>query len=90
VEGLLAEVPKQPESGMDLAARLKEALASNTMGARREPSPRARLAEEVEAARAAWKRAGPVPGDAGRALQERFDAACQRVLGSPPRGQRID
>jgi hypothetical protein len=81
VEGLLAEAPKAPESVTDLAARLKEALASNTMGARRETSPRARLAEEVEAARAAWRRIGPVPGESGRALQDRFEAACRRALG---------
>ena len=86
VEGLLpqeAEAP--PTSVTDLAARLKEALASNTMGARKEAAPRVRVAEEVEAARAAWKRVGPVPGDAGRALQERFEAACRRALGSHPR-----
>jgi hypothetical protein len=85
LETLLAEAPKPPETAMDLAARLKEALAANTMGARREAANRPRLAEEVESARAAWKRAGPVAGDAGRALQERFEAACRRVLDAAKR-----
>ena len=69
----------------DLAARLKEALANNTMGARKEAAPRVRVAEEVESARAAWKRTGPVPGEAGRALQQRFEAACRKALASRPR-----
>lgn len=85
VEGLVASTAQAPAPVLDLAARLKEALASNTMGARREDAPRARVAEEVEAARAAWKRVGPVPGDAGRALQERFETACRRALGPAPR-----
>jgi len=80
VEGLVAAEAEAPASAMDLAARLKEALASNTMGARKDPAPRARVSEEVEAARTAWKRIGPVPGDAGRALQQRFEAACRRAL----------
>jgi hypothetical protein len=42
----------------------------------------------VEAAQAAWKRVGPVPGEAGRALAARFEAACQRFAASRPRSSR--
>jgi hypothetical protein len=85
VEELVAAERKAPEVTSDLAARIKEALASNTMGAKKDAPHRPRLAEDVEAARAAWKRVGPVPGDAGRALQDRFEAACRRALGSATR-----
>jgi hypothetical protein len=34
----------------------------------------------VEQAQAAWKRLGPVPGDAGRELERRFEAAARRIL----------
>ncbi len=69
-------------TGDALAKRLKEALASNTIGGRAEAEAR-RKAEraEVESARAAWKRLGPVPGEAGDALDARFNAACARFLG---------
>ncbi len=69
-------------TGDALARKLKEALASNTIGGRAEVEAR-RKAEraEVESARAAWKRLGPVPGEAGDALDVRFNAACARYLG---------
>jgi len=87
VEALAASVPDEPEEGLAgeaLVRRLKEALASNTIGGRAEVEAR-RKAEraEVESARAAWKRLGPVPGEAGAALEARFHEACSRFLGSP-------
>jgi hypothetical protein len=85
VEALAAAERQAPEVTSDLAARIKEALASNTMGAKRDTAHGARAAEEVEAARAAWRRVGPVPGDVGRTLQERFETACRRALGSGTR-----
>jgi hypothetical protein len=36
------------------------------------------MAEDVRQAQAAWSRLGPVPGDAGRSLTERFHRACNR------------
>jgi hypothetical protein len=36
------------------------------------------MAEEVKQAQASWNRLGPVPGEAGRALTERFHRACSR------------
>lgn len=86
VEALVASLPAEPEGGLTgeaLARRLKEALASNTIGGRAEAEARQRAERaEVESARAAWKRLGPVPGDAGAALEARFNEACSRFLGS--------
>jgi len=87
VEALLPKA--EAAAGASLAERLKEALAANTMGAKGEAEARWKAsATEVEAAQAAWKRLGPVPGDAGRALSERFEAACQRFFASRPRPPR--
>jgi hypothetical protein len=71
-----------------LAERWREALAANTMGAKAEPRKAGRTPrDEVEAARAAWSRLGPVPGEAGIALGERFNAACERLLAGRKLGQ---
>ncbi|PYQ07505.1 MAG: hypothetical protein DMF82_03755 [Acidobacteria bacterium] len=87
VEALLPKV--EAAAGASLAERLKEALAANTMGAKGEAEARWKAgAAEVEAAQAAWKRLGPVPGDAGRVLGERFESACQRFFASRPRPNR--
>jgi uncharacterized protein DUF349 len=85
-----ALIPKSDvAAGASLAEQIKEALAANTMGARGEAEARWKAsAAEVEAAQAAWKRVGPVPGEAGRALAERFEAACQRFAASRPRPNR--
>ncbi|HEY7515987.1 MAG TPA: DUF349 domain-containing protein, partial [Vicinamibacteria bacterium] len=66
VEALaVAEEEEGPLTGETLARRLKEALAANTMGARRDGGGRADADRAVvESARAAWKRLGPVPGEA--------------------------
>ena len=73
----------------DLAARLKDALASNTMtgGQRKEKRtdwPTA--AREADKIRASWLRTAPVPGDEGRALAERFESAHRQLaeLGPEP------
>jgi hypothetical protein len=69
-----------------LAERLKEALATNSMGGRAAVEARWRAAaEEVDSAQAAWKRIGPVPGDAGRELADRFRKACDRFHAMKPR-----
>jgi hypothetical protein len=91
VEALAARQSAQPRSaaelsGVELARRLKEALASNTMGGKVEAESQARAeAEEVQAARESWKRLGPVPGDAGAALEARFEAACAPFATRPLR-----
>jgi len=64
-----------------LAARLREALAANTIGGRVDDEARWRnAAEEVRKAQASWRRLGPVPDAIGKALEERFQRVCNRVL----------
>jgi hypothetical protein len=85
VEALASDAPAPTASlsGDELARRLKEALASRTIGGAELAEARSRNAiDEVRSAQSAWSRLGPVPGDAGAALEERFKAACERVLGS--------
>lgn len=62
-----------------IAERLRAALAKNALGgAASGPDPAAVVAE----AREAWTRLGPVPGQVGAELAERFRTACERALGS--------
>jgi hypothetical protein len=68
-----------PSGSQALAAMLREALAANTIGGRAgEESKWRAMAEDVRQAQAAWNRLGPVPGETGRALSERFHRACNR------------
>ena len=81
VEALGAEnVVAQPaNSSQALAEMLREALAANTIGGRAgEESKWRQMGEEVRQAQASWSRLGPVPGETGRALSERFHRACNR------------
>jgi len=74
-----------------LAAMLKEALASNTIGGKVDPETRYRAAnEEVRQAQAAWSRIGPVAEDARRALADRMQRAVRRISDaqSPSSGGR--
>ena len=74
------------DSSVPLADRLREALATNAMGGRAAREARWReAAREVEQAEAAWKRIGPVPGEAGRELQARFSRACETFHEKRPR-----
>lgn len=81
VESLLEELSPAPgaatiDSAEELAARLQDALASNTIGGREAEEARwAAASTEVESAQAAWRRLGPMPGDEGAALAERFEKA---------------
>jgi hypothetical protein len=60
---------------------LREALASNTIGGRAgEESKWKAMAEDVRQAQQSWSRLGPVPGEAGRELSERFHKACNRFF----------
>ena len=92
-EAALAELQPPPASeaqtAFDLAARLRDALASNTIGGREAAEQRWHAAAaEVEAAKTAWKRLGPLAGAEGRALAERFESACERILAQRPKGER--
>jgi hypothetical protein len=63
-----------------LAAMLKEALASNTIGGKVDDSIRFRAAiDEMRQAQSAWSRIGPVPEPARRALTDRFQKALRRI-----------
>ena len=82
VEGFLTDVAATPvSSSQALAAMLREALASNTIGGRAGEETKWRaMSEDVRGAQAAWTRLGPVPGDAVRQLADRFHRACSRFF----------
>jgi hypothetical protein len=82
VEGFLAEAAAPPaNSSQALADMLREALAANTIGGRAgEESKWRAMAEDVRQAQSAWGRLGPVPGDAGAMLTERFHRASNRFF----------
>jgi hypothetical protein len=82
VEGFLNDgANAQASSSQALAAMLREALASNTIGGRAgEDSKWKGMSEDVRQAQAAWNRLGPVPDEAGRQLAERFHRACSRFF----------
>jgi hypothetical protein len=94
VEGLLEDLA--PESGAaaigtaeELAARLRDALAANTIGGKEAAEARWHSAtSEVEATQAAWRRLGPMPGAEGRALAGRFERACGRFFELKPCPER--
>jgi hypothetical protein len=100
VENLVASSEPQQDSTQDLAARLREALASNTIGGRGGDESKWRtMADEVRQAQASFARLVPVPGDTGRQLADRFHKACNRFFdqyrrkvpqssGAPQRGPR--
>jgi hypothetical protein len=74
----------------NLAQRLKDALASNTIGGGRQKEPAVdwrQAADEVSRLRATWAKTAPVPGDEGRALLERFERACRSFLEMRPPGR---
>jgi hypothetical protein len=91
VEGLLAELlpgggATRPQNAEELAARLRDALASNTIGGREAVEAKWHSASvEVESAQGAWKRLGPVPGAEGRDLSARFEQACRRFFEQRPK-----
>jgi len=81
VEGFLNSTAPPAGSSQALAEMLREALASNTIGGRAgEESKWRAMAEDVRGAQASWSRLGPVPGDAGRQLADRFHRACSRFF----------
>ena len=82
VEGFMTDAAPPPASSSQaLADMLREALASNTIGGRAgEESKWRTMAEDVRQAQAAWSRLGPVPGETGRALNERFHRAVTKFF----------
>jgi hypothetical protein len=82
VEGFLTEgAAAAPTSSQALANMLREALAANTIGGRAgEESKWKAMADDVRQAQASWNRLGPVPGETGSQLAERFHRACSRFF----------
>ena len=82
VEGFLTDVAATPaNSSQALATMLREALAANTIGGRAGEETKWRaMAEDVRTAQVSWNRLGPVPGDSGRQLTDRFHRACGRFF----------
>ncbi|MBK5257850.1 MAG: DUF349 domain-containing protein, partial [Vicinamibacteria bacterium] len=70
------EGEKTKADSMDLATKLKEAWASRTMGAKPGGS---NFKAEVEKARSIYDKLGPVVGDDGDALRNRFEAICRKL-----------
>ncbi|MEE2637607.1 MAG: DUF349 domain-containing protein [Acidobacteriota bacterium] len=68
-----------------LAMQLKEALASNTMGAGVDPeAKRLEMIEKVKQLQAERRALGRVPGETGQQLSDRFRAACDRFFARNP------
>ncbi len=89
VEALLDDATASSAGGGSpaeiLAARLRDALASNTMGAREDPEVKGRAdADAVKRAQTARRGLGVVPGDIGRQLSDRFRVACDRFFQQHP------
>ena len=86
VEGFLDRRRAAPPAGSQaLADMLREALASNTIGGRASEEANWRaMADEVRQAQASWSRLGPVPGETGSQLTERFHRACNRFFEQSP------
>jgi hypothetical protein len=81
VEGFVTEAATPSAASKDLASMLREALASNTIGGRGGDESKWRaMAEDVRQAQSSFSRLGPVPGDEGRDLAERFHKACNRFF----------
>ena len=92
-EGLLQELAPadaaRAQTAEDLALRLREALAANTIGGHAAVEARWESASaDIESAQSAWKRLGPLPGPGGRALAERFERVCHRFFELRPKVER--
>jgi hypothetical protein len=72
----------------DMAAKLRAALADRALGGILSKTDSRVVEEGVREAEESWKRLGPVPGDEGRELEERFRSACRRALGKKDRPKK--
>ncbi len=80
VDALLAKLEAEPRPAGSLAEQIRQALAQNALGGGGGPEARLQpVAEELRSLRSRWQRLGPVPGDAGDALEERFESAARRL-----------
>lgn len=77
-----AQTPQAKLSATEqLAARLRQALASNAMGGRPqdEQQKQRTSSDSLRDAQTAWQRLPPVNTEASRALESRFRDACRRI-----------
>ena len=89
VEGFLAKESGKDEAAVSMAEVLastwREALAANTMGVRVDEEARWREAmDQVKRAQAEHLRLGPLPGEKGKTLSERFRRVCDRFFEQRP------
>lgn len=94
LEELVAAVTQPPkeESLQDLAAKLKQAWAANTIGGAPEKKQDWKAAaQDVQRLKLAWDRLGPVIGEAARGCADRFEKAYatffEQRSTSPPTGR---
>ena len=85
IAAMAAAQPPSPPCAECVSIRVTaddaRALAANTIGGRAGDESKWRtMADEVRQAQASFARLGPVPGDAGRELGERFHKACNRFF----------
>jgi hypothetical protein len=81
----LVDASADPRPGLSpteqLAAKLRNALASNAMGGRTTEDARWRnAADVVKEAQASWLRLGPLVTEESTALEAKFRTACRRVM----------
>ncbi len=93
VEALVAEARSQPEARLSpteqLAARLRQALASNAMGGRTADESKQRSASDaLRDCQASWQRLPPLSSPEARALETRFRDACRRLNDGGQRRQQ--
>jgi len=91
VEALLPpdDVAEAATDAEALGKRLREALATNTLGGRGAAEERLKsVADELRAAKAAWDRLGLVPGAEARASRQRFEQMCSRIEARLPPSSR--
>lgn len=74
-------VKLEEQDAESMAAKLREALASNTFKEESAAEDAQRVTDQVTSLRRSLSRVGPVPGDKGRELKERFDKACTEIQG---------
>ncbi len=77
-----SEASNKPLSAAEMAERLKQALSNNALGGVLSKTGGRPIRDVVAELEDSWARLGPVPGEEGAALEQRFRAACERSLQS--------
>jgi len=77
-----AREASKPMSAAEMAERLKQALSNNALGGVLSKTGGRPMRDVVAELEESWARLGPVPGEEGASLEQRFRAACERSLQS--------